>query len=181
MILHKKRIICGTCFHSLITIPPTILPPSASQSSAHTSPHIHTMHHSDLTDEIVATLWSLLQDNAGASDTPGPQGVHENSMAGGPFIANPDLFNSGNDTAFTPTLSSSVETSFTGQLNYSHPVSNQGFDRRHRLTLPCHRVMLMLGPCRPKVSPVLLLQQTLRVDRMRRVPGCKFCHSQPGG
>ena len=117
------------------------------------------MHHSNLTDEIAATFWSLLQDNAGASDTPGLQGVHENSMAGDPFIANPDLFNSGNDTAFTPTLSSSMETSFTGQLNYSHPVSNQGFDRRHRLTLPYHRVMLMLGPCRPKVSPVLLLQQ----------------------
>ena len=112
------------------------------------------MNRSDLTDaDIAAALWRLLEGMADSSDTSGPQGVHENSITGDSATADTDLtnFNAGNDTAFTPTLTPSMGT-FTGQLNYSHPVSKQRFDRQHRLTLLCNRAMLMLGLCQPKVG-----------------------------
>ena len=91
------------------------------------------MNRSDLTDADIATaLWRLLEGMPGFSDTSGPQGVHENSITGDPATADTDLtnFNAGIDTASTPNLTPLMGT-YTGQLNYSHPVSKQRYDRRH--------------------------------------------------
>ena len=85
------------------------------------------MYHCDLTDaEIAAAIWQLLEDTTGTSSTLAPQGVHENTITGYPLTADNDLldFNVGNDTAFMPTLTTSMGT-FATQLNYSHMVSNQ--------------------------------------------------------
>ena len=86
------------------------------------------MYCSDLTEaDIAAALWpDLFEGMAGSSNTPAPQGVHEDSITGYPSTADTGLpnFNAGNDTAFLPTPSTSMGT-FTTHSNYSYPVSKQ--------------------------------------------------------
>jgi hypothetical protein len=93
------------------------------------------MYRSDLTaTDIAARLWpDLFEGMTGSSNTSAPQGVHEDSITGCPFTADTNLpnFIAGNDTAFIPTLTTSMGT-FTTQANYSYPVSKELrlFDRR---------------------------------------------------
>jgi hypothetical protein len=76
-------------------------------------------------------------------------------------------FNATIDTSFTPAPTTSMEafTNLTTQAGHTYPVSTQWLDRQHCLTLPCHRVSLTLGPCWPKVGPVLASAVILRVHR----------------
>jgi hypothetical protein len=88
----------------------------------------------DLTDaDIAAELWpDPFEGMTGSSNTSAPQGVYEDAITGYPSTANTDFlnFNAGNDTAFTPTPTTSMGT-FTAQSNYSsYLVSKQQFDRR---------------------------------------------------
>jgi hypothetical protein len=77
------------------------------------------MNHNDLIDaDIDAAFWRLLEGIEGSSGTSGPQEVHQNQMTIYPSTADT------NDTAFTPTLTSSMGT-LTGQSDYSQPVSKQ--------------------------------------------------------
>ena len=131
------------------------------------------MYGSHLTNAgIAAELWpDLFEGMTGSLNTSVPQGDHEDSIPGYPgYPSTPDTgllnFNTGIDTAFTPTPTTSMG-SFTTQSNYSSPVSNQRFNRRHRFSLPCHRTMLMFGPCWLKVGPIFASAITLRVDRIR--------------
>jgi hypothetical protein len=85
------------------------------------------MYRSDLTDaDIAAALWCLFEGMTGSSNTSAAQGVkvHEDSITGYLSTAETDIckFNTGNDTAFTPDPTTSMEI-FSTQLNYSHPVS----------------------------------------------------------
>jgi len=125
------------------------------------------MYHLETDDDIAAaalavTLWpDLFEDMPGSSNTSAPQGVHEDSVTAYPYpypstadAGLPNL-NAGNDTAFTPTPTTSMGT-FTSHL-------------------PCHRTMLMLGPCRSKVGPVYASATTIRVYRIRSVPRYRFC------
>jgi len=88
------------------------------------------MNRSALTDaDLADALWyDLFKGMTGSSNTSAPQGVYEDSMAGYSFGSNTGLpnFNACNDTAFTPTPTTSMET-FT---DYSHPVSKQRFNLR---------------------------------------------------
>jgi hypothetical protein len=99
------------------------------------------MHRLDLTNDDIAaaalaiTLWpDLFEDMPGSSNTSAPQGVHEDSMSAYPSTADAGLpnLNAGNDTAFTPTPTTSMGTFTTHwQSNCLYPVSEQRFDRRH--------------------------------------------------
>ena len=95
------------------------------------------MKRPDLTNaDMAAVLWSDLFGGMTVSlNTSVPQGAQEDSITGYHFIADADLlnlpnYNTGNDTAFTPTPTTSMG-SFTTQWNYSFTVSKQRFDSRH--------------------------------------------------
>ena len=89
------------------------------------------MYRSDWTDaDLAAAFWpDLFEDMTGTSSTSVPQGVHEDSTNGYPSTADIDLpnYNAGNDTAFTPTPTTSTET-FMTQSSYSYLVGEQRFD-----------------------------------------------------
>ena len=94
------------------------------------------MNHSDLTNtDMAAAFWpDLFEDMTGSLNTSVPQDAQdsEDSLTKYHFIADTDLpnFNAGNDTAFTPTPTTSLGR-FTTQWDYSYTVSKQRFDRRH--------------------------------------------------
>ena len=131
----RKRIIRGTCFHSLITTHLLFpVPPQLTVFHSDIFRH-HAMYCFDLTDaDITAELWpDLVEVMTGSSNTSVPQGAHEDSIIGYPSTSNNDLldFNARNDTAFTPIPTTSMGT-FTTQSNYSsYLVSKQQLDRRH--------------------------------------------------
>ena len=89
------------------------------------------MYRSDWTDaDFAAAFWpDLFEDMTGSSSTSVPQGVHEDSINGYPFLADIELpnFNAGNDTAFVPTTTTSMGT-FTAESNYPYLVGEQRFD-----------------------------------------------------
>jgi len=126
------------------------------------------MHHLDLTNDDIAaaalavTLWpDLFEDMPGSSNTLAPQGIHEGSMSAYPSTADAGLpnLNAGNETAFTPTPTTSMGT----------------FTTHWQSRLPCHRTMLRLGPCCPKVCLVFVSAMTRLVYRIRSVPRYRFC------
>ena len=92
------------------------------------------MYHANLTTtDIAAKLWSnLFEGMTGSLSTSVPQGAHEDPITRYHFTADTGRpnFNAGNDTAFTPTPTTSMGA-FTTQANYLYPVSKQRFDRRH--------------------------------------------------
>ena len=108
------------------------------------------MNNFDYTDlDFDAALRSELhEDMRSHSHDCAPESIHI-------VTANDDLqdCNAPHDTASIPVPTTLMGT-FT-QTNYTYPVSKQQVDRRHRLTLPHHRVSRRLGPRWGRVGRIL--------------------------
>lgn len=106
-----------------------------------------------------------------------PKCIHQNTLGHLPssFVSHSD-FNAENDTLFTPaqTTSTGVMTDLIAQPNHEYPVSQQWHDRRHWLTLLCHRMTSVLGPCQFNVCPVIPFAMALHVNSTQSSHEYKF-------
>jgi hypothetical protein len=85
------------------------------------------------------------------------------SNAGWPGSYAPE-FNATNVSAFSP---APAYANLPTQVDFTNPVSVDILERRHGLTLLCHRMFLILGPCRSCVRSFLASATILRIHQMR--------------
>lgn len=102
-----------------------------------------------------------------------PQSTHPDPVSAPEYPSTarsyvPD-FNAANDAAFSlaPTIEMGAFSNLPTQVNSTNPVSDKVLECRHRLTLLCHRMVLILGSCWPYVCSFLASATILRIHRMR--------------
>jgi hypothetical protein len=112
-----------------------------------------------------------------------PQSIHPDLTSAPGYTSNaewpesyvPDFdFNAKNVSAFSP---APTLANLKTEEEFTNPVSVNILERRHGLTLLCHRMLMILGSCCPCVRSLLASATILRIHQIRTQSQlqCKIC------